>query len=126
MEGRRLRYDRALGATLGHPDGLHVNFVQVSADGSRDVLTYEAGVETCDRRDGARTAAGSTVCALSRLNLLPVRVRVLGGEFRIDVAQTDSMTMAGPAGGYMRLCALDVSLSPVTLIVRTGPIPLLR
>ena len=42
-EGRRLRYDRALGATLGHPGGLHVNFVQVSRDGSLDVLTYEAG-----------------------------------------------------------------------------------
>ena len=45
-EGRRLRDDRALGATLGHPGGLHVNFVQVSRDGSLDVLTYEAGSRT--------------------------------------------------------------------------------
>ena len=106
-EGRRLRYDRALGATLGHPDGVHVNFVQVSGDGSLDVLTYEAGVEDVTPACGTGSTAAAYVCARIGRTSLPVRVRLLGGELVID-ARGDSMTMRGPAE-YMRPFALDVS-----------------
>ena len=95
-EGRRLRYDRALGAALEHPDGLHVNFVQVSADGSLDVLTYEAGVEDVTPACGTGSTAAAYVCARSGRTSFPVRVRLLGGELVID-ARRDSMTMRGPA-----------------------------
>jgi diaminopimelate epimerase len=106
-EGRRLRYDRALGTALGHPDGLHVNFVQVSGDGSLDVLTYEAGVEDVTPACGTGSTAAAYVCARAGRTSFPVRVRLLGGELLID-ARGDSMTMRGPAE-YMRPCALDVS-----------------
>lgn len=106
-EGRRLRYDRALGTDLGHPDGLHVNFVQVSGDGSLDVLTYEAGVEDVTPACGTGSTAAAYVCARIGRTSFPVRVRLLGGELVID-GRGDSTTMRGPAE-YMRPCALDVS-----------------
>jgi diaminopimelate epimerase len=106
-EGRRLRYDHALGTALGHPDGLHVNFVQVSGDGSLHVLTYEAGVEDVTPACGTGSTAAAYVCARAGRTSFPVRVRLLGGELVID-ARGDSMTMRGPAE-YMRPCTLDVS-----------------
>jgi diaminopimelate epimerase len=105
VEGRRLRYDRVLGATLGHPDGVHVNFVQVSADGSLDVLTYEAGVEDVTPACGTGSTAAAYVCARIGRTSFPARVRLLGGELVIDVRGA-SMTMRGPAE-YMRPFALD-------------------
>jgi diaminopimelate epimerase len=112
-EGRRLRYDRALGVTLGHPDGVHVNFVQVSADGSLDVLTYEAGVEDVTPACGTGSTAAAYVCARIGRTAFPARVRLLGGELVIDV-RADSMTMRGPAE-YMRPFALEWSAQKVPL-----------
>ncbi len=106
-EGGRLRYDRALGTALGHPDGLHVNFVHVRGDGSLDVLTYEAGVEDVTPACGTGSTAAAYVGARSGRVSFPVCVRLLGGELIID-ARGDSITMRGPAE-YMRPCALDVS-----------------
>jgi diaminopimelate epimerase len=95
-EGRRLRHDRALGAALGHPEGVHVNFVTVGADGVLDVLTYEAGVEDVTPACGTGSTAAAYVCARLDLTSFPVRVRLLGGELVID-ARPGSLTMAGPA-----------------------------
>jgi diaminopimelate epimerase len=106
-EGRRLRYDRALGATLGYPDGVHVNFVQVSEDGRLDVLTYEAGVEDVTPACGTGSTAAAYVCVRIGRTSFPVNVRLLGGELMID-ARGDSMTMRGPAE-YMRPFALEWS-----------------
>jgi diaminopimelate epimerase len=106
-EGRRLRYDRVLGTALGHPDGLHVNFVQVSPDGSLDVLTYEAGVEDVTPACGTGSTAAAYVCARSGRTSFPACVRLLGGELVID-ARHDSMTMRGPAE-YMRPFTLEWS-----------------
>ena len=104
-EGRRLRYDRALGASLGYPDGLHVNFVQVRGDGSLDVLTYEAGVEDVTPACGTGSTATAYVCTRIGRTSFPVLVRLLGGELVID-ASGDSLTMRGPAE-YMRPFALE-------------------
>jgi diaminopimelate epimerase len=101
-EGRRLRYDRALGTMLGYPDGVHVNFVRVSGDGSLDVLTYEAGVE--DVTPACGTGSTAYVCTRIGRTSFPVLVRLLGGELVID-ASGDSLTMRGPAE-YMRPFAL--------------------
>jgi diaminopimelate epimerase len=121
-EGRRLRYDRALGTTLGHPDGLHVNFVQVSRDGTLDVLTYEAGVEDITPACGTGSTAAAYVCARAGRTSFPVRVRLLGGELVID-ARHDSMTMRGPAE-YMRPFTLEwsaeVTLSRWSVAVAQG------
>ncbi len=125
VEGRRLRYDRALGTALGHPDGLHVNFVQVSGDGSLDVLTYEAGVEDVTPACGTGSTAAAYVCARSGRTSFPVRVRLLGGELVID-ERGDSTTMRGPAE-YMRPCALDVShlrAGVEPLVEMAGPVGL--
>jgi diaminopimelate epimerase len=84
-----------------------VNFVQATADGSLDVLTYEAGVEDVTPACGTGSTAAAYVCARSGRTSFPVRVRLLGGELVID-ARGDSTTMRGPAE-YMRPCALDVS-----------------
>lgn len=104
-EGRRLRYDRTLGASLGYPDGLHVNFVQVLGDGSLDVLTYEAGVEDVTPACGTGSTATAYVCTRIGRTSFPVLVRLLGGELVID-ASGDSLTMRGPAE-YMRPFALE-------------------
>jgi diaminopimelate epimerase len=109
VEGRRLRFDRALGAMLGYPDGIHVNFVRVSEDGSLGVLTYEAGVEDVTPACGTGSTAAAYVCARIGRTSFPVRVRLLGGELVID-ARGDSMTMRGPAE-YMTPFALEWSAS---------------
>ena len=122
-DGRRLRYDRALGATLGHPDGVHVNFVQVMEDGSLDVLTYEAGVEDVTPACGTGSTVAAYVSARIGRTSFPVRVRLLGGELAIDVCG-DSMTMRGPAE-YVRPFVLEwpdpkVFAKPSLEVVMTG------
>jgi diaminopimelate epimerase len=70
-EGRRLRYERTLGGALGHPDGVHVNFVRVREDGSLDVLTYEAGVEDVTPACGTGSTAAAYVLRAHRPNVFP-------------------------------------------------------
>jgi diaminopimelate epimerase len=110
-EGRRLRYDRALGASLGYSDGLHVNFVRVREDASLDVHTYEAGVEDVTPACGTCSTAAAYVCARTSRTPLPVTVRLLGGQLVID-ARGDSMTMRSPAE-YMRPFTLEWSAEHV-------------
>jgi hypothetical protein len=94
---------------LGYPDGIHVNFVRVSEDGSLGVLTYEAGVEDVTPACGTGSTAAAYVSARIGRTSFPVRVRLLGGELVID-ARGDSMTMRGPAE-YMTPFALEWSAS---------------
>jgi diaminopimelate epimerase len=107
VEGGRLRRDRALGARLGYPDGVHVNFVQVRRDGSLDVLTYEAGVEDVTPACGTGSTAAAYVCARIGRTSLPVRVRLLGGELVIGMCD-NALTMRGPAE-YLPPCAFEWS-----------------
>ena len=95
-EGRRLRFDRALGSAVGYPDGLHVNFVRVRGDGGLDVLTYEAGVEDVTPACGTGSTAAAYVCARLGLVSAPVRVRLPGGELWIE-GDLGPLTMRGPA-----------------------------
>ena len=118
-EGRRLRYDRALGASLGHPDGLHVNFVRVRPDRSLDVLTYEAGVEDVTPACGTGSTAAAYVCARTGSTPLPARVRLLGGELVIGM-RDGSMTMGGPAD-YVRPFMLDWSAETCLPSTQTMP-----
>jgi diaminopimelate epimerase len=112
-EDRHFAFTGILGTTLGHPDGLHVNFVQVSGDGGIDVLTYEAGVEDVTPACGTGSTAAAYVCARIGLTRFPVRARLPGGELVID-ARRDSLTMRGPAE-YMRPFALEWSAQNVFL-----------
>jgi diaminopimelate epimerase len=122
-EGRRLRYDRILGASLGYRDGLHVNFVQVRGDRSLDVLTYEAGVEDVTPACGTGSTATAYVCTRIGRTSFPVLVRLLGGELIID-ASGDSLTMRGPAE-YMRPLAFEWPVEPVRFRSSLAP-PTLR
>jgi diaminopimelate epimerase len=100
VEGRRLRRDRALGASLGHPEDLHVNFVRPLGEGRVAVLTYEAGVEDVTPACGTGATAAAHVCARLGLVSLPARIRLLGGELVIG-GGSSSMTMHGPVE-YLR------------------------
>jgi len=104
-EGRRLRYNRVLGAGLGYPDGVHVNFARLCEDGSLSVLTYEAGVEDVTPACGTGSTASAYVCARAGLTRFPTVVRLLGGELLIG-STGDGLIMRGPAE-YVSPSALE-------------------
>lgn len=80
---------RPLGAALrAHPDfpkGANVNFYDIEADGAVRLLTFERGVEDFTLACG--TGSGSTAAVLVRKGLVPspVRLRMPGGELRVEV-----------------------------------------
>jgi diaminopimelate epimerase len=94
--GAELRYDEALCRRLGHPEGLHVDFVQRYGDGIR-VRTYEVGVE--DETLACGTGVGGSACVAHHAWGLPwpVRVTVRGGEMRVDDAE-QGLLISGVTG----------------------------
>jgi len=81
--GAALRYDEQLCRDLGHPEGLHVDFMQRDGDGIR-VRTYEVGVE--DETLACGTGVGGSAYVAHRVWALPypLRVGVRGGEMRVE------------------------------------------
>lgn len=71
-EGRRLRFDAALG-----PAGANVNFVEPDAEGVLHVRTYERGVEDETWACGTGVTACAMVTGYHRL-------KTLGGDFCVD------------------------------------------
>jgi diaminopimelate epimerase len=94
--GRPLRYDRALSARLGHPEGLHVDFMQRVGD-AIGVRTYEVGVE--DETDACGTGVAASAAVAHRVWGLPypVRVRVRRGEMTVGHGR-HGLTISGDLG----------------------------
>jgi diaminopimelate epimerase len=92
-EGARLRWDAALCQRLGHPEGLHVDFVQRDSVGIR-VRTYEVGVEAETLACG--TGVGGSAYVAHRVWDLPypIRVTVRGGEMQVDEA-AEGLSISG-------------------------------
>lgn len=102
--GRALRYHPAL------PKGANVNFYALT--GTDEILekTYERGVEDFTLACG--TGTGSVAAALTLLGRVSgtnVRVRMDGGELRIDAEETDgkieNLYLTGPA---VTVCAGEI------------------
>ena len=80
---------RPLGAALrshpAFPKGANVNFYDIEPGGAVRELTYERGVEDFTLACG--TGSGSTAAVLTLKGLLsgPVRLKVPGGELRVEV-----------------------------------------
>ncbi len=94
--GRPLRHDRALCARLGHPEGLHVDFMQRVGDAIA-VRTYEVGVE--DETDACGTGVAASAAVAHRVWGLPfpVRVRVRRGEMTVGHGP-HGLTISGDLG----------------------------
>jgi diaminopimelate epimerase len=93
VEGARLRYDPQLNESLGHPAGVHVDFVAV-ADEELVVRTYEVGVEAETECCGTGVAAAGYLAWRSGRTDLPVVAHTSGGPVRVDLRQ-DELTIAG-------------------------------
>lgn len=85
--GRRYRYDAALCVALGHPEGLHVNFVQPAGDALL-VRTYEVGVEDETLSCGTGVAAAAYIANRVLAWPFPVAVATRGGMMAVDEDQS--------------------------------------
>ncbi|GAA5084293.1 diaminopimelate epimerase [Nocardia iowensis] len=87
-EGARLAHDDALCRMVGHPAGVHVDFVAVMA--SRiGVRTYEIGVEDETKACGTGAAAAAYVVHRLGLHPMPVEVRMRGGTLLVSAEGTE-------------------------------------
>lgn len=95
-EGARLRFDAELCQDLGHPEGVHVDFVAV--DGPELVIrTYEVGVEDETDCCGTGAVAAAYLAAHSGRSVLPARLRCQGGEVEVGLADVE-LTLRGEVG----------------------------
>lgn len=81
--GARLRHDVDLCARLGHPEGLHVDFMRRDGKGIA-IRTYEVGVEDETLACGTGVAASAFVAHLVWGHDYPIRVRTRGGPMSVD------------------------------------------
>ncbi len=95
-EGRTIRFDKALMARFGHPEGFQVNFVRVDNKQKIAIATYEAGVEDITQACGTGATASAYVAASVRGAAYPVEVKNIGGELVIDSRKGD-LYLTGPA-----------------------------
>jgi diaminopimelate epimerase len=95
-EGRRLRFDRDLCAGLGHPEGVHVNFVAVEGGGVR-VRTYEVGVEDETLSCGTGVAASGYAGWAAGRTPLPVDAYTAGGTIRV-ARRGNAVSIRGEVG----------------------------
>ncbi|MGY1623362.1 diaminopimelate epimerase [Geodermatophilus sp. SYSU D00965] len=94
--GAALRYDEELCRDLGHPEGLHVDFMARDGDGIR-IRTYEVGVE--DETLACGTGVGASAYVAHRVWALPypLRVGVPGGEMRVEESE-HGLLISGTTG----------------------------
>lgn len=92
-EGARLRFDTELCRDLGHPEGVHVDFVAVDGPGLV-IRTYEVGVEDETDCCGTGAAAAAYLAAHSGRSILPTRLRFRGGEVEVGLADVE-LTLRG-------------------------------
>lgn len=94
--GAALRYDGRLCRQVGHPEGVHVDFMQAHPAGIR-IRTYEVGVE--DETLACGTGAAGSAYVAHRVWGLPYPLRVVVREGDIQVDQTaDGLVISGVTG----------------------------
>jgi diaminopimelate epimerase len=102
-EGAALRYDQALCLQLGHPEGLHVDYMQRQPDGVR-IRTYEVGMEDETLACGTGSAAATFVANRVWNTPFPVMVHCRGGVISVDMYEKDLLIsgtvsyLTGPNG----------------------------
>ena len=83
------------------PAGTNVNFVEVRADGSLRLRTYERGVEAETGACGTGAVASALIAAKLGLVDLPVKLQCNGGELEVNAALDGdafrNVTLTGPA-----------------------------
>ena len=105
-DGAALRYDHGLCLRLGHPEGLHVDYMQRQPDGVR-IRTYEVGVEDETLACGTGSAAAAFVAHQAWGTPFPVAVHCRGGVITVDAAEEicssaeRSGTSPAPPAGVM-------------------------
>ena len=96
VEGARLRYDMRLCRELGHPEGVHVDFM-APRHGVPHVRTYEVGVEAETLCCGTGVAAVAYLGWRARLTPLPTTVRTRGGDVTVELLD-GQLSVAGEVG----------------------------
>ena len=95
-EGKKIRYADAF-----KPGGTNANFVQLLADDTIYVRTYERGVENETLSCGTGVTAAALAASVKGL-VSPVKVKTLGGELSVEFKTSQSgmfedIFLVGPA-----------------------------
>lgn len=97
--GRRTRYDNGLMQEVGHPEGLHANFVELADPSTIRIMTYEVGVEDITQACGTGSVASAYVSSETMGSRFPMTVVNRGGEVHVDRRKNGvtSLYLTGPA-----------------------------
>lgn len=93
---RNYRYDSELTTSLGYPDNMHVNLIQLINKNHIRIKTYEACVERITEACGTGAVASAYVAHRGRKCSLPVKVECQGGVLQVDCIE-DNFFLKGPA-----------------------------
>ncbi|WP_405166019.1 hypothetical protein OG203_13625 [Nocardia sp. NBC_01499] len=99
-EGSRLAHDGRLCRMVGHPEGVHVDFVESTAVGIA-VRTYEIGVEDETMACGTGAAAAAYVANRLGLHRMPIEVGMRGGTLVVTV-ECAELLITGQVGYLLR------------------------
>ena len=84
--GAELRYNQELCERVGHPEGIHVNFLQEDTDRIR-IRTYEVGVEDETLSCGSGVAGAAFVANRIKNVPFPIRMQTNCGVMQVDENQ---------------------------------------
>ncbi len=95
--GRELRFH-----TDFAPDGLNVNFIQITDKNQLSIRTYERGVESETLACGSGCVSSAIITFLVKELETPIRIKTFGGEFlevdfNYDGIKFTNITLTGPA-----------------------------
>ena len=93
--GRATRYDQNLMTYLNHPEGLHVNFVEINGKREISIVTYEVGVEDITKACGTGSTASAFVANKVKGICYPIKVHNPGGDLEVDMRGED-LFLNGP------------------------------
>jgi diaminopimelate epimerase len=96
-EGKRIRFD-----DFFKPGGTNVNFVELLADNTIYVRTYERGVENETLSCGTGVTAAALAASLKNYTS-PVKVRTLGGELSVEFKSARQPQSTGQAGTFSEI-----------------------